>query len=175
MVRPPLLCPAPVCQVRRSWDRHEITHSRPDRLHHDSVRLHAAQWERRREPHRRVGGRKDHHGDGKRMGAEDFFIGGDVNIELKLEGGNEKLEGLDSFDLRGLHGPECRGGGEDVVTHQKIRWLQSLRDFEWAVSSTWASCDALGNSHTTGMGFARQENQLTMLWGRVISSPRRGT
>ena len=52
--------------------------------------------------------------EGKRMGAKDFFIGGDNNIGFKLEGGGEELHGLDSLDWYGLHGPECRGGGADV-------------------------------------------------------------
>ena len=44
------------------------------------------------------------------MGAKDFFIGGDLNIELKLEG-------LNSLDWYGLCGPEYRRRGEDVVKY----------------------------------------------------------
>ena len=36
-------------------------------------------------------------------------IGGDVNIELKLEGGEVKFQGLDSLDRYGLYGLECQG------------------------------------------------------------------
>ena len=57
--------------------------------------------------------------EGKAMGAKDFFVGGDLNIELKLEGGREDFEGLDSADWYGLYRPECRGGGEDEVTYDK--------------------------------------------------------
>ena len=42
------------------------------------------------------------------MAAEDFFIGGDINIELKLETSGEYLQGLDGIDWYGIHGPECR-------------------------------------------------------------------
>ena len=52
-----------------------------------------------------------------------FLIGRDCNTELKLQGGGEEFEGLNSRDWYGLHGPECRGGGEDV-TYEKFRWLQ---------------------------------------------------
>ena len=33
----------------------------------------------------------------KRMGAKVFFIGGDLNIELQLEGGDENLESFFFF------------------------------------------------------------------------------
>ena len=52
------------------------------------------------------------------MGAQDTFIGGDVNIELKLEGGNGKFQGLDGLVWYGLCGPECRGGSENLVTYE---------------------------------------------------------
>ena len=38
------------------------------------------------------------------MGAKDFLIGGDLNIELKLEGGSEDFEGPDSTDWYDLCG-----------------------------------------------------------------------
>ena len=57
--------------------------------------------------------------EGKKMGAVDFYIGGDINIELELEDSGEDLQGLDGIDWYGMHGPECRGGGEDVITYEK--------------------------------------------------------
>ena len=53
------------------------------------------------------------------MGAKDVLIGGDLNVELKLEGGGKELQGLDSLDWHGLYGPACPGGGEDVETYEK--------------------------------------------------------
>ena len=95
--------------------------------------------------------------EGKRMGAKDFFICGDLNVELNLENGDKRIEGLDSLDWNGLYGPESRGGGEDVVTFETLRWFQLLRDFD-RVMSTWASSNApRRSSHTPRMGFARQE------------------
>ena len=44
-------------------------------------------------------------------------MGRDIIIELKLETPSEDLQGLDSIDL---YGPECRGGGEDVITYEQI-------------------------------------------------------
>ena len=49
------------------------------------------------------------------MGAADFYIGGDFNIELKLETTSEDIWGLDSIDWYGIDGLECRGGGEGVI------------------------------------------------------------
>ena len=67
-------------------------------------------------------------GEGKKLGAVDFFIGGDINIELKLEPGDEDLHGLDGIDWYGIYGLECLGGGEDVITYDKnLWWLQTLR------------------------------------------------
>ena len=58
--------------------------------------------------------------EGKKMGTEDFFISGDLNIELKLEGGKgEEFQGFDSLDWYGLCGPECKGSGEDLETYEK--------------------------------------------------------
>ena len=37
-------------------------------------------------------------GEGKKLGAVVFFIGADINIELKLEPGDEDLQGLDGID-----------------------------------------------------------------------------
>ena len=62
---------------------------------------------------------RDIMGEGKKQGAVDFFIGGDINIELKLEPGDEDLQGLDGIDWYGIYGPECLGGGEDVITYEK--------------------------------------------------------
>ena len=76
--------------------------------------------------------------EGKNVGAKDFFIGGDLSTEFRLEGGGEELQGLDSLDWYSLYGLECEGGGEDVKTYEKtLRWLQLLRDFNCAVTSTW--------------------------------------
>ena len=53
------------------------------------------------------------------MEAVDFSIGGDINIALKLETTDEDLQGLDGIDCYAMYGPECRGGGEDVITYEK--------------------------------------------------------
>ena len=78
-----------------------------------------------------------------------FFIGGNINIELKLEPDDEDLQGLDGIDWYGIYGPECLGGGEDVVTYEKkLWWLQLLRDFDCTVTSTWVNAENLGECHT---------------------------
>ena len=37
--------------------------------------------------------------EGKRAGAADFFIGGDLNIELKLDIADDEYQGLDSIGM----------------------------------------------------------------------------
>ena len=54
--------------------------------------------------------------EGRATGAKDFFIGGDINIELKLDVGTDEFEGLECIGWYGLYGPACCGGGEDEVT-----------------------------------------------------------
>ena len=98
-------------------------HGCPGVVHDDLVRIYAAQCVRRRGPHFRGGGRQDLHG-----GVEGHGRQGDLNIELRFEGGSEDFEGLDSIDWYAPNGPECRGGGEDVVTYEKkLRWLQLFK------------------------------------------------
>ena len=81
----------------------------------------------------------------KKLGAVDFFIGGDINIELKLEPGDEDLQGLDGIDWYGIYGPKC----EDVVTYEKkLWWPQLLRDFDCTVTSTWVDAENLAECHT---------------------------
>ena len=59
--------------------------------------------------------------EGKKLGGKGLLIfsGGDLDIEVKLEGGGEKLQGPNSLDWYGLHRPECQGGCEDVETYDK--------------------------------------------------------
>ena len=49
--------------------------------------------------------------EGKRAGAADFFIGGDLHTELGLDNTGGDLQGLDSIEWYGMYGPECRGEG----------------------------------------------------------------
>ena len=62
---------------------------------------------------------EEHHERGQEDGADDFYIEGDINIELELETTGEDLQWLDGTEWYGMHGPECRGGGEDVITFDK--------------------------------------------------------
>ena len=106
-------------------------------------------------------------GEGKKFGAVDFFICGDINIELKLEPGDENLHGLDGIGWSGIYGPECLGGGEDVITYQKkLRLLQLLRDFDCTVTSTWVDAESLGECHTwRAWGSRVRKKQLDYIMG----------
>ena len=49
--------------------------------------------------------------EGKKEGAVAFFIGGDLNIEFRLDSTDGDLQGSDSIEWNEMYGPECRGGG----------------------------------------------------------------
>ena len=106
-------------------------------------------------------------GEGKNMGAVDFLIGGDINIELKLEPDHEDLQGLDGIDWYGIYGPECLGGGEDVITYdKKMRWLHSLRKFGCVVTSTWVEKGNPGECYTwRAWGSRVRRKQLDCIMG----------
>ena len=55
----------------------------------------------------------------KKEGAVDFFFGGDLNIELRLDNVDDDLHSLDSIDWYGMYGPECRVGGDDTIAKKK--------------------------------------------------------
>ena len=78
--------------------------------------------------------------EGRMAGAVDFYIGGDINIQMKL--------GNTGDERYGMYGPECRGGSEVVITHEKLRWLQLLKEFNCTVTSTWTNNDDGGECHT---------------------------
>ena len=56
-----------------------------------------------------------HHGGGKEDGSKGFLHLGAISTSSSNSKGG--AQGLDSLDWYGLCGPECRGGGEDVITH----------------------------------------------------------
>ena len=103
----------------------------------------------------------------KNLGAIDFFIGGDINIELKLEPDQEDLQGLDGIDCYDVYGPECLGGGEDVITYEKkLRWLQLLREFGCVVTSTWVEQGIPGECYTwRAWGSRLRRKQLDYIMG----------
>ena len=87
--------------------------------------------------------------ESRTVGAVDFYIGGDINIERKLGNTGENLQWLDSIEWCGMYGPECRGGGEDIITYEKkMQWSQVLKDFNCTATSTCTNNDDTRESHT---------------------------
>ena len=100
------------------------------------------------------------------MGAIDFFIGGDINIELMLEPDHEDLQGLDGIDWYGLYGPHLLGGGEDVHIEKKLRWPQLPREFGCVVTSTWIETENPGKCYTwRAWGSHVRKKQLDYIMG----------
>ena len=96
--------------------------------------------------------------EGDTWRTNDFFIGGDFNIEVKLEDcGGERFQGVDSFDWYGLFGER-----DDLVTFaKKPRWLQLLREFNY-----------LGVTRDVDGGQKRRTDRLIILSARATSSSR---
>ena len=133
-----ILCPRHANPFRRSW----ISHERFTAILVGSTMIlsvympHSGRYEK--EYIATLEAVRDIMSEGKNMGAVDFFIGGDINIELKLEPDHEDHQGLDGIDWYGIYGPECLGEREDFITYEKkIRWLQLLRQFGCVVTNTW--------------------------------------
>ena len=63
---------------------------------------------------------------------------------------------LHGIDWYGIYGPECLGGGEDVITYEKkLWWVQPLRDFDCKVTSSWVDAENLrGMSYVACLGFS---------------------
>ena len=115
----PFLCPREVNHFRRSW----VDHERCTAIMVGSTMLLSVKM-----PH---SGRveEDHVEafemvsttliEGRNADAVDFFIGGDINIELKLGNAGKDLQDLDSIEWYGMYGPECKGGGEGPAARRK--------------------------------------------------------
>ena len=89
--------------------------------------------------------------EGKRMGVVDFFIGGDLNIELQLCLADDEHRGLDSIEWYGMYGPECEGSAEDIIAYEKkLRWFQLLKDFNCTATSTWTNDEDVTGMEITG-------------------------
>ena len=115
--RTAILCPRQVCHVRCSWECHErrtavlidsllilpvyMSHGGYEGENHITV-LEIV----------KVITEEGRDGQGLRRWR-------DLNIELKLEAGEGKFQGLDGFGGYDLYWPECCGGGEDPVIYEK--------------------------------------------------------
>ena len=83
------------------------------------------------------------------MGAVELFIGGDLNIELKLCLADDEHRGMDSIEWYGMYGSACEGAADDIIAYEKkLRWFQLLHDFNCTVTSTWANNEDSREFHT---------------------------
>ena len=73
--------------------------------------------------------------EGRRAGAKDLYITGDLNVELGLLC-------TDDFDeLNEMYGPLCWQGCENDHGHfKKLMWNGIIKDFNFKVISTWSNC-----------------------------------
>ena len=59
----------------------------------------------------------------EKMEATDFYIGGDININLKLETTGEDLQELDGIDWYGMYRPECPAWGSEETCSKETHRL----------------------------------------------------
>ena len=62
----------------------------------------------------------------RRAGEGDFFIGGDLNIDLKLDNADDEHQGLDSIEWYGMYGPKCKGSREDTIADENIEVIPEI-------------------------------------------------
>ena len=75
--------------------------------------------------------------EGREGGAKNFYIAGDINVELGLMCTNENEE----EELTKLYGPQCwQGYDKDPGGFKKIMWYGIMKEFDCKVSSAWSVC-----------------------------------
>ena len=85
--------------------------------------------------------------EGRRMGAVDFFIGVDVNIDLSCVADGHRGPG--SVEWYGMYGLECEGTADDIIVYEKkFKWFQRKKDFNCTVTSTWTNNEDSCEFHT---------------------------
>ena len=82
--------------------------------------------------------------EGRRAGAKDFYIIGDLNVELGLLCTDEDDE---------MYGLLCWQGGEnDHGGFKKLIWYGIMKEFNCKVTSTWSNC-----GREKGLAFTHQQ------------------
>ena len=72
-----------------------------------------------------------------------------MNIALKLCLADDEHRDLDSIEWYGMYGPACEGTVDDIIANEKkLRWFQSLKDFNCTVTSTWSNNEDRREFHT---------------------------
>ena len=71
--------------------------------------------------------------EGRKAGAVDFFLGGDINIELRLGNAGEDLHGLDSIERYGMYGPQVQRWWRK---RHRLREENALATFAKGMNST---------------------------------------
>ena len=89
-----------------------------------------------------------------------------------LETPGEDFQGHDGIDWYGVYGTDCRGGGENVTTGERIRWQQSLKESNCTVTSTRANSDSRGVCHTWRAWGSQKQIDLFMGRRDLYSSTR---
>ena len=72
--------------------------------------------------------------EGRRGGAKDFYMTGDLTLELGMMCTDEK-------DIEELYGPLCwQGYDKDPGGFKKLMWYEIVKEFNCKAFSTWSVC-----------------------------------
>ena len=95
----------------------------------------------------------------RKMGAVDVYIWRETNSELKLETlGDQGLDSIEWLECMDLNTEEA---GRSHHIREKWKWLQLLKDFNCAVTSTWSNTHNHGEFHTRrGWGSRVRKKQI---------------
>ena len=73
--------------------------------------------------------------EGRRGGAKDFYITGDLNVELGMMCTDEN----DIEELTKMYGSMCwQGYDKDPGGFKKLMWYEIMKEFNCKASSTWS-------------------------------------
>ena len=84
--------------------------------------------------------------EGRRGGAKDFYITGDLNVELGMMRTDEK----DIEEPEGMHGPfYWHGYDKDPGGFKKFKWYGMMNEFNCKATYTWSVCGRVGETAFT--------------------------
>ena len=74
--------------------------------------------------------------EGRRGGAKEFYITGNLSVDLGMMCADEK----DIEELEGMSGPLCWGFDKDPGGFKKFMWHGIMKEFNCKSTSTWSVC-----------------------------------
>ena len=104
--------------------------------------------------------------EGKRAGAVDFFFGGDLNIELRLDVADDEHQGLDGIEWYGCTGLSAKEAVRIPLLLRKIEVVPTIARLNCTVTKTWTNNEDNREFHTwRAWGSRVRRKQLDYIMG----------